>query len=172
MARIREITERDVAQTAEILANSEPWVSRGTPPDELHRMLSSAVGRGDVFIAEEDSAPTGVASFIPEPVIAEGGCIRFIAVRPDKRRHGIGRQLMGFVERKVFGRSQNIFVSFGSGNEMARRFFERLGYQKVGEVPDPSGAGSGEWILRKPGTAKRDYRRPATVIGTGQPTGV
>lgn len=172
MARIREISDKDVPQIAEILANSEPWVSRGSPPDELRRMLSSAIGRGDIYIAEEDSAPTGVACFIPEPVIAEGGCVRFIAVRPDKRRHGIGRQLMGFVERKVFGRSHNIFVSIGAANEMARRFFERLGYQKVGEVPDASGSGPSEWIFRKPGIAKRDYRRPATVIGTGQPTGV
>jgi ribosomal protein S18 acetylase RimI-like enzyme len=172
MARIREITDKDVTQTAELLDGSDPWVSRGYSREDLRRLLASAIGRGDTFIAEEDSEPTGVACFIPDPVIAGGGCVRFIAVRTDKRRHGIGRQLMGFVERKVFSRSQNIFVSIGAGNETARRFFERLGYQKVGEVPDPSGSGPSEFILRKPGSAKRDYRRPTTVVGTGQPTGV
>ncbi len=172
MARIREITDKDISLSVEILVHSDPWEMKGCSPEDLHRQLESALGRGDTYIAEEDSVPTGIACFIPDPVIADGGCVRFIAVRPDKRRHGIGRQLMGFVERKVFGRSQNIFVSIGAGNEPARRFFEKLGYQKVGEVPDAQGSGPSEWILRKSGAGKRDYRRPVTVIGTAQPTGI
>ncbi len=172
MARIRELTEKDIPRSLEILADSDPWASRGYTQDALRRILESAVGRGDTFIAEEDSVPTAIACFIPDPVIADGGCVRFIAVRHDKRRHGVGRQLMGFVERKVFGRSPNIFVSIGAANEAALRFFDRLGYQKVGEVPDASGAGRPEWILRKSGGTKRDYRRPPGIVGTTQPTGI
>ncbi len=170
MARIREITESDVPRSLEILACSDPWISRGYSEDNLRRILENAVGRGDTFIAEEDSVPTGIACFIPDPVIADGGCVRFIAVRQDKRRHGIGRQLMGFVERKVFGRSPNIFVSIGASNEPAQRFFERLGYRKVGEVPDASGVGQPELILRKSGVTKKDYRRAPGIVGTTQPT--
>jgi ribosomal protein S18 acetylase RimI-like enzyme len=150
MARIREIMEKDVTLGAEILATSEPWVSRGETRENVSRILGCAVGRGNTFVAEEDSLPAGLACFVPDPIIAGGGCLRFIAVRSEKRRQGIGRQLMGFVERKVFSKSPNIYVSVSPANVPALRFFEKLGYQKVGEVADLYVAGEPEWILRKP----------------------
>jgi ribosomal protein S18 acetylase RimI-like enzyme len=97
----------------------------------------------------EELLPAALACFVPDPVIAGGGCLRFIAVRQDKRRRGIGRQLMGFVERKVFSKSHNLYVSISSTNDVALKFFERLGYRRVGEIPDLYGAGETEYILRK-----------------------
>jgi ribosomal protein S18 acetylase RimI-like enzyme len=149
MARIREITEKDIPSGAEILAQSEPWISRGETGEALARTLGDTIGHGHTFVAEEDLLPAALACFVPDPVIAGGGCLRFIAVRLDKRRRGIGRQLMGFVERKVFSKSPNLYVSISSTNEVAQRFFERLGYRKVGEIPDVYAAGQTEYILRK-----------------------
>jgi GNAT superfamily N-acetyltransferase len=163
MARIREITDKDIPEGARIMVQSEPWRSRGANEESLRRLLEASLGRGDTFVAEEESLPAGLACFIPEPVIAEGGCVRFIVVREDKRRRGIGRQLMGFVERKVFSRSASVFVSIPAGSEAARRFFERLGYEKVGEVPASAGEPPTEWILRKAWKARAQYqaKRPA-----------
>jgi ribosomal protein S18 acetylase RimI-like enzyme len=149
MARIREITEKDIPSVVEILAQSEPWISRGATGESLARALGDTIGRGHTFVAEEDLLPAALACFVPEPVIAGGGCLRFIAVRQDKRRRGIGRQLMGFVERKVFSKSQNLYVSISSTNDAAQRFFERLGYRRVGEIPGLYGADETEYILRK-----------------------
>ncbi len=150
MARIRELGASDVPQATEILAQGDPCTSAGGSVEKVTKTLTSALGRGSVYVVEEDSKLIGITCFVSEPILAAGGCVRFIAVHPEKRRRGIGRQLMGFVERKVFSHSSNVFVSVSSLNEAAQQFFAELGYLKIGEVSDEPAAGANEWILRKP----------------------
>ena len=159
MARIREIAERDVPQSIEILVHSDPWASKGYSHDELRRLIESAVGRGDTFIAEEDSAPTGIACFVPDPVIADGGCVRFIAVRQDKRRHGIGRQLMGLSNGKCSAGVRT--YSYGSAPATNRPAVSSsgFGYQKVGEVAGWVGRGAVGMDSAEVSSSKKDYPR-------------
>ena len=149
MARIRELNQDDVPRVAEILAQSQPWASAGDSVQDLEKLLLPSRGWGEQYVAESDGTPAGVVGFISEPVFARGGCVLFLAVRDEMRRRGIGRQLMGFVERKIFTQSSNIYVSVSSCNRPACCFFERLGYLKVGEIPDLLVPGTSEWILRK-----------------------
>ena len=149
MARIRELLQSDVPRVAEILTQSPPWALTGESVQEIEKLLLASLGRGGQFVAEADGEPAGVVGFISEPIFARGGCVCFLAVRDEMRRRGIGRQLMGFVERKIFSQSPNIYLSISPSNEPARRFFERLGYVKVGEIPDLFAPGTVEWILRK-----------------------
>jgi ribosomal protein S18 acetylase RimI-like enzyme len=157
MARIRELTQKDIPETVQILAASEPVFRKGEEREDVQKLLQSAIGRAIVYVAEEESQVAAVVYFIPEPIFAHGGYIRFLAVRPELRRRGIGRQLMGFVERKIFSQSSNAYVSVSLSNESARRFCEKLGYEKIGEVPDLLDDGDKEWILRK--KARSDARR-------------
>ena len=157
MARIRELTQKDIPETVQILAASEPVFRKSQGHEDVQKLLQSAVGRGIIYVAEEESQVAAVVYFIPEPIFAHGGYIRFLAVRPEMRRRGIGRQLMGFVERKIFGQASNAYMSVSVSNESARIFSEKLGYAKVGEVPDLLDDGDFEWILRK--KAKLDARR-------------
>lgn len=158
MAKIRELVHADIRRGAEILASSEPWTTADEDQESLEQLLLPAVGRGVLYGAEEDSSLAALVYFFSEPVFAMGGLIRFLVVRADMRRRGIGRQLMGFVERKVFDRSSNIYVCVSSFNEPALRFFEKLGYRKVGEVSDLIVAGHSEWILRKADTGSSRRR--------------
>jgi [ribosomal protein S18]-alanine N-acetyltransferase len=157
MARIRELTQKDIPETVQILAASEPIFKKGEGREDVQKLLQSAIGRGIIYIAEEESQVAAVVYFIPEPIFAHGGYVRFLAVRPEMRRRGIGRQLMGFVERKIFSQTSNAYLSVSLSNESARRFCEKLGYEKVGEVPDLLDDGDKEWILRK--KARSDARR-------------
>ncbi len=50
-----------------------------------------------------------------------------LVVRGDSRREGIGRQLMGFAERKVARQGANIYASVPGTSTAAQQFFERLG---------------------------------------------
>lgn len=165
MAKIRELVLADVPKAAEILAGSEPWVTACETRQNFEQLLQSSVGQGVLYVAEEQSNLAALVYFYSEPIFLLGGYIRFLAVRSEMRRRGIGRQLMGFVERKVFGRASNIYVCVSSFNEPARRFFEKLGYSKVGEVSDLIVAGQSEWIFRKADTGAARQRPHASSHG-------
>jgi ribosomal protein S18 acetylase RimI-like enzyme len=144
MAKIRLLSLRDIAEAAAIL-DQEQGVGLLTeegvsPMQALEGMLESR----RVYVMEMDSSLAGVASFVAEPVLAGGGCIQFLMIRKELRRKGVGRQFVGFIERKIFVKSRSVFLSVSLHNEPAMLFFKRLGYRRTGELEDRS-----EWILRK-----------------------
>src|SRR4029450_4614250 len=107
MARIRELTQKDIPETVQILAAGEPVFRKGEGHEDVQKLLQSAIGRGTIYVAEEESQVAAVVYFIPEPIFAHGGYVRFLAVRPEMRRRGTGRHLMGLGERKTCSRAVN-----------------------------------------------------------------
>ena len=63
-------------------------------------------------------------------------------LHPDHRpcsafsRLGYGTRLMAFAEQRIWRDHQNVFLCVSSFNHAARRFYQRLGYQQVGELSD------------------------------------
>ena len=43
---------------------------------------------------------------------------------------------MVFAEQRIWRDHQNVFLCVSSFNHAARRFYQRLGYQQVGELSD------------------------------------
>jgi len=56
---------------------------------------------------------------------------------------------MPFVERRVFRERPNVFLCVSDFNKGARRFYEKLGYETVGELRDYIIKGRSEILLRK-----------------------
>jgi ribosomal-protein-alanine acetyltransferase len=62
--------------------------------------------------------------------------LNLLAVQPGFQRHGIGRQLIDWLEASA--RTAGIFtihLELRAGNDAARRFYEKLGYREVGRRP-------------------------------------
>lgn len=155
MAKIRELVRADIPEILNMLSALDAIATTGESSESARQILEKPHAKGTIYVAEDGSGVAGVVSFIAEPLFAQGGYIRLLAVRTDMRRKGIGRQLMGFAERKVFGRARNIYLCVSALNEPAKQFFEKLGYAKIGEIPDLNTTGECEWLLRKPDAGSR-----------------
>jgi ribosomal-protein-alanine N-acetyltransferase len=62
--------------------------------------------------------------------------LNLLAVQPGYQRHGIGRQLIDWLEASA--RTAGIFkihLELRAGNDAARLFYERLGYREAGRKP-------------------------------------
>ena len=59
------------------------------------------------------------------------------------------RGLMGFAEERILRQSPNVFLCVSAFNRRAQKFYERLGYQRVGELPDFLVQGQAEILMRK-----------------------
>jgi ribosomal protein S18 acetylase RimI-like enzyme len=75
--------------------------------------------------------------------------IKSIAVSPEYRNHGLGSTLLTFAENVARNTSRHMFLCVSSFNTNARRFYERIGYEAVGELTDYLVRGESEIIMHK-----------------------
>jgi ribosomal protein S18 acetylase RimI-like enzyme len=122
-----------------------PWHTIGIPAEKIFRDLTNP--QREVFVAESGQQPAGV--LILHLGGSFDGYIQLIAVFPEFQGRGLGESVMRFAEEKIFQRSKNVFLSVSSFNPRAQKFYERLGYQKTGELVDFLVAGSNEILMRK-----------------------
>lgn len=154
--RIRPLAGDEEARAcARIMSGSEPWMSLGRDYD-----ASLAVVRDsgyETYVAISGNPGDVVGFVILTMRGAFVGYVRSVAVRDDWRSRGLGAELMAFAETRIFRESPNVFICVSAFNHRARAFYERLGYEAVGELRDYILAGHSEWLLRKTMGALRDF---------------
>lgn len=141
--RLETVAERSAC--ARLMAESEPWLTLGRTYEDGLRLLRDPAK--EVFVALADGAVAGfVILHLGAPF---SGYLQTIAVGPQWRNRGIGRQLIAFAESRIFVESPNVFLCVSSFNTAAQRLYTRLGYQRVGELKDYIVPGHSEILMRK-----------------------
>ena len=147
----------DTEACARLMASSEPWVTLGRSYEASLRIVGD--GSREVYVARDEN---GLAGFLILCMTgAFVGYIQTVLVHPDRRGQGIGTRLVRFAEERILRDSPNIFMCVSSFNSDARRLYQRLGYQVVGELTDYIVQGYSEILLRKTvGPISRYESRP------------
>jgi ribosomal protein S18 acetylase RimI-like enzyme len=87
--------------------------------------------------------------------VINNGCFRkftylsVIAVKREYRRKGIGKALIRRFEEIGFEKANRVFLLVSDFNKKAQLFYKKLGYKKVGEIPDLFKKGVSENIFVK-----------------------
>ena len=130
---------------ADMMAGSEPWLTLRRDREACLKLLLDPTR--EVYAAATGGDPIGAL------VLALGGpfrgYIQSIVVRADWRNRGVGRRLIAFAEERILRVSPNVFLCVSDFNTAARRLYARLGYERVGELPDYIVRGHSEILLRK-----------------------
>ena len=144
---IRKIVQPGEAEAcARMMAASEPWITLGRDYETLLRIVSNPAR--EVYVAVDGSKE--IAGFIM--LNMQGGFIGYIqsiCIAPGWRNKGIGSRLMAFAEKRIFRETPNVFICVSSFNPNAKRLYERLGYEVVGELKEYIVPGHSEILLRK-----------------------
>ncbi len=107
-------------------------------PDEGHSWLLASDGQGAAYLAPETGP--GVWNLL------------FLGVLPEARRQGIALALVVEVEKRLRvqgARMLLIDTSTEPPMAAARALYERLGYERVGLIPDYWGPGDGKLTFRR-----------------------
>lgn len=128
-----------------MMSGTDPWITLGRKYE--HSLAVIRDPTREVWVAHEGDTLVGFLILCLTGAFV--GYIQSVCVAPERRSQGIGTQLMAFAEGRIFERFPNVFVSVASFNTDARRLYERLGFQLVGELPDYHVAGHSEILLRK-----------------------
>jgi len=139
---------------ARMMEQSEPWQSLGTAYDALFDLMRNPAR--ERYVATLDSRIAGFVVINMSGTLA--GYIQTICVAPGNRSSGIGKLLMTHAEARIFRDTPNVFLMVSDFNASARRFYERLGYQSIGAIPEYLIAGRAEILMRKTAGPIREYR--------------
>src|SRR5687767_1574925 len=122
----------EAAVCARLMSGSDPWITLGRGYEASLRIIRDP--SREVYAASDES---GLAGFLVLCMVgAFVGYIQTVVVARDRRGKGIGSQLVEFAEDRIFRQSPNVFLCVSSFNTDARRLYERLGYEFVGELTD------------------------------------
>jgi len=130
---------------ARMMDLSEPWLSLGTGYRALFDLMRNPAR--ERYVASLDNRIAGFVVINMSGSLT--GYIQAICVAPGSRASGIGRQLMAHAETRIFRDTPNVFLMVSDFNAAARRFYERLGYRAIGEIPEYLVAGHSEILMRK-----------------------
>lgn len=144
--RIRRLQGAAEAEwCAHLMSTSEPWITLKRGYDDSLKILTSPTR--EVYVARADEAMVGFTILIMSGAFI--GFIQTIGVAPEWRNRGVGTRLVQFAEERIFKVSPNVFMCVSSFNKDAKRLYERLGYEVVGELKDLIVRGHSEILLRK-----------------------
>ena len=143
---IRPLQNMTEARTcADFMAASEPWLTLNFGAEQIFQRLTNP--QRSVYVAEIKNQIVGTLVLHLDGVL--NGYIQLIAIHPDQRGGGLGAQLLAFAEERIFKHSPNAFLCVSDFNLRAQKFYERHGYQRIGELSDFLVIGRAEILLRK-----------------------
>ena len=144
----------EVHQCAQMMANSEPWMTLQRSYEESVKILRNL--SKEIYIAAIGDKVAGFT--ILDMNGGFRGYIQTVAVMPEWRNQGIGSSLIQFAEERIFRDSPNVFMCVSSFNKNAQRLYTRLGYERVGELKDYVVPGHAEILLRKTIAPLREFK--------------
>jgi ribosomal-protein-alanine N-acetyltransferase len=144
--RILPANPHDREWAAQLMARSEPWTTLRRSLDTSRAVLNDP--EFQVFVARSGQDRCGFLILDPRGV-AGAPYLKSLATVDAYRGRGIGTALVRYAEEHFRPHSRYLFLCVSSFNDGARRLYERLGYERVGELKDLAVDGASEWLMCK-----------------------
>lgn len=140
------------------MAGTEPWITLRRGYEDSLKVLNDP--SREVYVALEDHEVTGFLILNMNGAFV--GYVQTICVAPNWRSKGLGSTLLKFAEERIFRESPNVFMCVSSFNTGAQRLYDRLGYERIGELKDYIVPGHSEILLRKTTGPLREFKKVET----------
>ncbi len=146
--KIRQLRETDIDEVARIMSSTELWQRYGVDFESARKRFKQALrGKAHMFVAEIEGKVAGFLWYVPRGAFDRSGYIELIGIKNTYRGRGIGKALMEFVEKEF--NPDDIFLLVSDFNKEAQKFYEKLGFVKIGEIKDYVVKGITEFIYHK-----------------------
>lgn len=152
---VRPLDEADVDACAAIMFGLPLWrrygvITLDAARARIGRMYTeSRAGHSRTQVAEHRGRVVGFVYYLSRGTFGHSGYVWSVGVASDQQGRGVGGHLMDAAETDIFGTGPNVFLLVSADNADARRFYERRGYRRVGELADYVIRGITEIVYRK-----------------------
>ena len=153
----------DIQEAASLMSTTDPWRSFLYTETECRERL--AANTDSVWALKEGWQDGRFIGFfaIQRHGLGSAPMISLICIAPSTRGRGVGSAAIRAVEEYTFRVERNLYLCVSDFNTAAIRLYERLGFSRIGTIPNYNFTGSSEFIMRKTSGAKRDHLRNAEI---------
>ncbi len=146
----RPLVLSDIPQLSDWLGATELWQHYQFQPEATQAMLERALKKSDLMlVTEHKKVGSGLIWCQPGAAFGRSGYVRLLAVQPKYQRQGLGSKLLLEAEDFIGRVSNDMFLLVSDFNTAAQGFYERRGYQQIGQIEDYVKEGVTELIYRK-----------------------
>ncbi len=125
--------------------------SSTTDENDIEEMIT----RKQIYVATDTNEECiGFMGVIDQGCFRKFSYLSLIAVKKRDRGKGVGKKLIDKFEALGFEKADKVFLLVSDFNKKAQPLYRKLGYQKVGEIPDLFKMGVSEHVLVKYKTAR------------------
>jgi len=112
--------------------------------------LEKMISKKQVYIATNKNGKcVGFMGVINDGCFHKFSYLATLAVKKRYRNKGLGEALVNKFETIGFKRADRVFILVSDFNKQAQKFYRKLGYKKVGNIPDLFKNGISEILLVK-----------------------
>lgn len=145
------LQDKHVEACAHIMSENYLWqrysVTLATAETLFREGLNTQ--EAQIYVSLDNDTITGFIWYYLRGTFHHGGYIRLIGVHPDYHGQGIGTQLMQSAETSIMIHTPHLFLLSSHFNQQAHLFYNRLGYDLIGECPNFAQDGISEMIFYK-----------------------
>lgn len=149
---VRDLTASDVEACCLLVERTplfHPYgYGREAARKDFEAELARARPESTMLVALQGERIVGFARFVVRGAFDRCGYLRLIVVDPDVTGAGVGRRLLAELEA-LHLQPSGIMLLCAKDNVGAQRFYEHLGYERVGELPSYVQEGLDELIYYK-----------------------
>ena len=145
--RITRATPAQARRQARWIVTLQPWRGLGYQERALGRWLGRQAGLGLVRVARQ--ADTVVAIIVTQPDVLLGHFVALLAVAPAAAGRGVGRAVIEDAATRAARTRRWLYTSSDADNRPAAAFYRKLGFSRVGRLPDLVRAGRTEILWRR-----------------------
>jgi ribosomal protein S18 acetylase RimI-like enzyme len=118
-------------------------------PGSAEDAILEGIHQENLYVAVIDEECVGFTYIIPKGAFHSFPYLHIIAVKEGYRNMGIGKALLDYSEKIAYEMADKFFLVVADYNPDAKRFYERNGYQQVGEIPNLYRSGVTEYMMAK-----------------------
>lgn len=142
-------TLKNLNDCEESLLNSELGQRYFPNVESASKAVVEGLTQETLYIASNHDSCVGFIYYIPAGAFHNFPYIHLVSVKKEYRGKGIGTKMITFLEEMVFEEADKLFLVVADFNPAAKRFYEKIGYQQVGEIPDLYRVGITEYLMMK-----------------------
>jgi ribosomal protein S18 acetylase RimI-like enzyme len=149
--------DRLIRECALLMAQNEPWITLKRQYSDVMEIIEEETS--EVHLAQSGDEIIGFA--IVKMRGAFVGYVQSIVISPQHRNRGIGKAFMKYLEELIFAEHPNVFICVSSFNPGAKRLYDSMGYDVVGELKDYIVHGHSEILMRKSRSPLSEFKARA-----------
>ena len=148
---IQHADKTHITDCIHILQNSEIGNVYFRNYEKTFDLLSNALMQQELFVAlDKNKECLGFMYYMSKGIFGSYPYLHIIAVKEESRGLGIGKQLIAYFEKNSSDYSSTkCFLTVDDFNLRAKKLYEEIGYQCVGELPDFYKKGITSYIMMK-----------------------